>query len=130
VRAEPAAGKKQRGDHGAKLPDQRGGHHHPEGRLGAELGQDVEALEAEHHADEDARNGDDQYGQHADGEDLLQQQARPSNHFAAAAQDREQQQVAPSQTPGRGDSPAAELCQGVDHAGSPSRSLSSVGAGK
>jgi len=91
------AGVQQRGQHRPQLPDQGQRHHRAQRGGRAEIHQVGVSLQAQHHADEQARDQDDGQRQHADRVQLLDQQTGAAEQKRQRAQQLQQEQVGPAQ---------------------------------
>ncbi|MNN43967.1 hypothetical protein D3C81_1582330 [compost metagenome] len=79
-------GEQQSGDHRPQLAQQRQRNHLPHRLLRTVAGEDVEALERQHHADEYPGDHDDHQGHYPHRMQLLDQQAKPATDTAAPQQ--------------------------------------------
>src|SRR5690606_5374342 len=84
-------GEPQRGYHRTQLAQQGQRHHLANRLLGTEVTEDIEALQRQHHADEDAGHHDDRQRQHADEVQLPDQQLQAVAQPAATGQHVEQE---------------------------------------
>src|SRR6185369_12193040 len=82
-----ASGREKRRQHGTKLADQAQADDRAERVFRAEAHQRRVALQAQHHADGDARDADDQDRQHADLEQLVEELAQPERRAKRDTQD-------------------------------------------
>jgi len=121
-RARPA-GEQQAGHNGAQFPHQREGHQHPEGLAGTVAFQGVIALQAEHHADEQTGNQDDDDAQRAGEIDFPDRQLEAPERRAGVEQHGEEEMGGETETPEAIGNGVAKADEGVRQAALARRQL-------